>query len=62
MADDEPDESEKPVEKTGGIKCPKCHCRHLWSVRDTDNVADAVRRYRVCRNCGCVVRTREVRG
>jgi DNA-directed RNA polymerase subunit RPC12/RpoP len=46
----------------GGIACPRCGCRHFWRVRDTDNIEGAVRRYRKCRNCGRVVRTKEVPG
>lgn len=45
-----------------GIQCPKCGCRHLWSVRNTDRIDDAVRRYRVCRACNHVVRTVETKG
>lgn len=59
--DEEPDESSE-VKKPTGIKCPRCHCYHMWSVRDTDVINGAVRRYRVCRNCGQIVRTMEVRG
>ncbi len=23
-----------------GIRCPKCGCRHLWRLRDTDMIHD----------------------
>ena len=46
----------------GGITCPKCGCRHVWKVRDTDRIEGAIRRYRVCRNCNHVIRTKEVPG
>ena len=38
-----------------GLKCPRCHCpqfRDGTNVRNTLRVEGAVRRYRVCRNCG----------
>lgn len=46
----------------GGITCPKCACRHVWKVRDTDRIEGAIRRYRVCRNCKHVIRTVEQPG
>lgn len=67
MADKKPRERKTLAELSAeansadGIQCPKCGCRHLWKVRDTDVVEEGVRRYRVCRHCGYVVRTVEVR-
>jgi hypothetical protein len=45
-----------------GLKCPRCHCVAISDgkcVRDTDRIPDAIRRYRVCRNCGRVWTTIE---
>jgi|GEM_PF-1776800 len=45
-----------------GLKCPKCHCIQFSDgkcVRDTDRMENAIRRYRVCRNCGRVWTTIE---
>lgn len=42
-----------------GLHCPRCHCRDL---RNTGGTVAGVRskiRYRVCRNCGQRVRTKE---
>lgn len=62
-----------PESQADGIRCPKCRCADLrdparwtpgdvpeWEVRKTVRVPHAIRRYRVCRNCGRRVRTREV--
>jgi len=48
--------------KARGLRCPKCHCVQFSdgkNVRDTDRVENAIRRYRVCRNCGRVWTTME---
>lgn len=42
-----------------GIKCPDCHCRHFWKVYDTTPKGIALKRVRVCRNCGREVTTWE---
>jgi len=42
-----------------GLGCPKCGCKQ-WRVRDTVPVAEEIRRYRVCRNCGHILTTLEV--
>lgn len=46
----------------GGLKCPKCHCRHFVDdkertreasrVEQTRKATDAIKRYRRCRHCG----------
>ena len=41
--------------KAKGMRCPKCHCIQFsdgQNVRNTIRVENAIRRYRVCRNCG----------
>ena len=48
--------------RTKGLKCPRCHCiqfRDGKNVRNTLPVEGAVRRYRVCRACGCCWTTLE---
>lgn len=36
-----------------GLECPKCGCRHLFRVRETDRtVGGRILRRRECRNCG----------
>jgi hypothetical protein len=38
-----------------GITCPKCACIQFSdgkNVRNTVHIPHAIRRYRVCRNCG----------
>jgi hypothetical protein len=42
----------------GGLKCPKCECRHL-PVYYTRHVDGTVRRVRRCRHCGYELTTRE---
>ena len=47
-----------------GIRCPRCHCRDLRDIRapqviKTEKKPGFVRRYRRCRHCGKVIRTRE---
>ncbi|HRU07437.1 MAG TPA: hypothetical protein P5137_16865 [Candidatus Brocadiia bacterium] len=64
-----------PPRVTDGLRCPNCWCRDLrlqtdpdagpipgldWDVTSTRRIPNAIRRYRVCRNCGYIVRTREV--
>lgn len=44
--------------KTRGIECPKCGCRDL-RVNGTVRQVNFITRYRVCRNCGTKLRTRE---
>lgn len=34
-----------------GIVCPKCGCKH-FRTRNTWGISGAIRRIRVCRNCG----------
>jgi len=41
-----------------GIICPKCGCRD-WRVTNTIVHNGSIIRYRVCRNCGRKVRTKE---
>lgn len=41
-----------------GLACGNCGCRHFY-VRNTIPAAAAIVRYRICRNCGHVKRTRE---
>ncbi|MGD0898391.1 MAG: hypothetical protein ABR915_11185 [Thermoguttaceae bacterium] len=46
-----------------GLRCPKCWCiqfREGKSVRNTVPVEGAVKRYRVCRNCGTAWTTLEL--
>lgn len=35
-----------------GLRCPKCHCRHLRVVRTEGQFDNANKRRRECRNCG----------
>lgn len=49
-----------------GICCPRCGCFDLretdgkpWKVTRTVHIPYAVRRYKICRNCGAHVRTKE---
>lgn len=44
--------------RENGVRCPKCHCRHLPQVftRHRGNITIRVRE---CRNCGKRVRTIE---
>lgn len=41
-----------------GLECPKCGCRHFWTVHTLPRTKCVVRR-RQCRHCGWVVRTQE---
>jgi len=57
-----------------GLQCPRCGCKHLtepdgspttettpaWKITKTERHVGFIRRKRVCRHCGKVVRTREV--
>jgi len=50
-----------------GIRCPRCGCADLrgydgrpWRTVKTLPIPGAIRRYRICRNCGRRVRTREI--
>jgi len=52
--------------KKPGIKCPRCGCADLrdppdrpWRVVKTLAMPGWIRRYRICRNCGKVIRTKE---
>ena len=47
------------AKKEKGIACPDCGCRHLI-VDATRKFFGGVTRYRICRNCGRRVRTREI--
>lgn len=47
------------MKKPDGLKCPDCGCRDLITP-NVIRIPGAIRRYRVCRNCGKHVRTREV--
>ncbi len=41
-----------------GLKCPRCgHTK--WETLATRRIPGGVRRYRVCKNCGRQVKTRE---
>lgn len=46
------------TEKTNGICCPDCGCRHLF-VNNTIQIRNGVKRYRECRHCGKIIVTRE---
>jgi len=41
-----------------GLKCPRCACRHFYTV-NTKRLRGWIRRRKVCRNCGRKIRTRE---
>lgn len=43
-----------------GIECPKCGCRHFWSVTHTVPKTGMVHRRRECRHCGWKIQTAEV--
>lgn len=45
--------------ENSGVACPRCGCRHLKG-RDSKRRANATFRYRYCRHCGALVRTKEV--
>lgn len=50
---------------SSGLKCPRCHCVQFsqeGAVRNTIQVDDGIRRYRICRSCGLTFRTIERRG
>lgn len=42
-----------------GVACPRCGCKHLKG-RDMKRSKSANFRYRYCRHCGQLVRTKEV--
>jgi len=42
-----------------GLRCPKCGCCDL-RVKYTRHFPETRRRVRICRNCRCKVRTKEV--
>jgi len=42
-----------------GIECRRCGCRDSY-VRDSDRHDGFIIRYRVCRHCGTVRRTKEL--
>jgi len=44
-----------------GLICPRCGCRDLrpWKVINISHQSGFIRRYRVCRHCGHIIRTRE---
>ncbi|HBG28596.1 MAG: hypothetical protein A2Y10_08620 [Planctomycetes bacterium GWF2_41_51] len=42
---------EKQSEKTGGLECRSCGCRH-FRVESTRIANKQIIRYRLCRNCG----------
>ena len=46
------------TERTDGISCADCGCRHSYVVR-TERIGDVVRRTRQCRNCGRTYHTTE---
>jgi hypothetical protein len=57
-----PDDYMGDEDENQGVRCRKCGCRHLLT-RNTIPIGDgACRRYKVCRNCGTVVRTVERTG
>ena len=58
MANGERKRVEVPGKGIGGIVCPKCGCAD-WRVRNTQQTVGAIRRYRVCRNCGHIKTTSE---
>jgi len=35
-----------------GLKCPKCHCKHIPVLKSRNTVGDTRYRRRECRNCG----------
>lgn len=39
------------AERTDGIPCRECGCRHSYVIR-TERIGESVRRTRRCRNCG----------
>ena len=47
--------------RTAGLVCRKCGCRHL-PVRNTIRKGGRIVRYRVCRNCGATMTTTESTG
>lgn len=49
-----------PGESQDGIQCPKCACRHFWSVTHTVPKTGMVHRRRECRNCGYKIQTAEL--
>ncbi len=59
-------QAQRQGNSAGGIRCPSCGCADLrdplgpgWEITHTKKVPGAIRRRRVCRNCGKAVRTRE---
>ena len=43
-----------------GFMCPQCSSR-LWTVRNTIEYDEKIKRYRVCSHCGYAIRTLETR-
>lgn len=39
------------AERTDGIPCAECGCRHSYVIR-TERIGGSIRRTRRCRNCG----------
>ena len=56
----------KKKKKQRGLRCPNCGCADFrdemgrpWDTVKTVNIPGAVRRYKICRYCGKMVRTKE---
>lgn len=47
------------MENDIGIRCPKCACRHLEVSYGRPKLGRSYVRKKQCRNCGCIVLTRE---
>lgn len=55
------------VKLVKGLQCPVCGCKDIldqdgrpWTTSRTIKLHRMIRRYRICRNCGKRIRTREV--
>lgn len=46
-------------ENAKGLKCPRCECRHFWTVTTEPHRNGMIRRYKACRHCGTRIVTWE---
>ena len=52
---------DEPRDDEVGIRCPRCHCRHMLVLWTRPRGDRSIRRRRECRHCGHQVTTTETR-
>lgn len=54
----DPSDSKRPEPKLQGLACPRCGCRHMYTV-ETRSTPHRIIRTRECRHCGRRMKTYE---